>query len=1026
MKMSARPEVWKGECRRQRQRLPGAVSPALALAVACLFVHPNPGRADGRSLGLAAASLAVVQNDYLNTTNSVTVTPSLSLNDLRVRDGSTLGTVQVQVGDTPEDDVASGVMLSSVAELARVNYGTNAYPITAVHVGESYRVCGYVPTAQTAGSAARYNVNVSVAWFAYDRFLGGTARNAAGGNGATNNLFIGSPGLTLGSHFKGVTNGWSIVDLRGLGIDSRTDGVLLVNGAKDENNFALSQVNTTDGTWNVFVKDNATPTASAYEQDPVAFVFIPKTNTSLVSGRFNGNGSIAQFSGPAPAFTVTVLGTGRWALKIPGHSPRGGVLILSAEGGRTYNLDNIVSYQVNAAGDGWEIQSRDTPANGLQTPVGAEAVASFVFIPGVATLTLLGPQPNEQNLSTPTLKVGVTNLASSPVTVTLHGREAATPPPGPDFTMVVLPDSQNYAAEINGGKKEMWIAQSEWMITNRIARNLAYVAHLGDICQSGDLLSSGANNLTEWRNITNAMYRIENPARTLRQHGMPYGMAVGNHDQEPIGDPTGTTIFYNRYFGVSRFLGRDYYGGNYGTNNNNHFDLFSASGLDFIVLYFEYDPGANPAVLAWASEVLRTNAHRRIIAVTHYMGTAATPSSLSAQGGAIYNLLKTNANLFLLLGGHVCGSDNQGEGSRTDIYNGRTVHTLISDYQCRTNGGNGMLRLMEFSPSNNMVLVQTFSPWTGEYETDENSEFYFNYNLQRPGIPGAPGTPYVVLSTQTNTPPGNTNSHVWTGLPTERTFEWYVTVADALGNITTGPTWQFISASNLPPTVTNQPATIPGDAPSVLQLWASDPNGDAITFTTNSVPLRGIITDFDSTAGRVTYLPSRGYRGTDRFTFQASDGRLNSGAATLNLTIVPPPDANGNGLPDAWEAAYGVTDPNGDDDGDGQNNLAEYLANTNPTNAASVLRFMFAGVRSNGVVDLAWPSVGGTRYRIQYNNARPPTGITGVIYDIVRPFAVELDSGPYGVTHTQTFTDDFTLTGPATNGARYYRIKVIP
>ena len=57
----------------------------------------------------------------------------------------------------------------------------------------------------------------------------------------------------------------------------------------------MSQVNTNDGTWNVFVRDNAQPTYANYEQDPVAFVFIPKTNTTLISGRFNGDGSIASF-----------------------------------------------------------------------------------------------------------------------------------------------------------------------------------------------------------------------------------------------------------------------------------------------------------------------------------------------------------------------------------------------------------------------------------------------------------------------------------------------------------------------------------------------------------------------------------------------------------------------------------------------------------------------------------------------------------------------------------------------------------
>lgn len=982
------------------------------------------------SHGVAAGNLSVVQLDVGNTTNSVRVTPTLLLNDFRLRDGSNRGDYHVQIGPDAADDMATGVLLSSVTENGRNNFGTNNYPISAVHVGSAdYRISTFVRTAATANSAAEYNVNVAGAWFPYDRFLGGTARNASGTDGGTNDLLVASPGLMLGTHFKGVTNGLSVVDLRSFGVDARTNGVLLVNGGKDENNFALSQVNTNDGTWNVFVKDNATPTASQYEQDPVAFVFIPKTNTVFISGRFNGDGSVAMFSGGTPAFTVTNLAAGRWELRIPGHSPRAGVLIISAEGGGNYNLDNIVSYQINEAGNGWEIQSRDTPNNGLQTPVGSggepEAVCSFVFIPAAVPL-LISPTNGAPNQALPQLQTVIFNAAPGDLTVTIYGSEAAMPPPGPDFTMVVLPDSQNYTDERNGAKKEMWFVQCEWIVTNTAARNIAYVAHLGDICQSGDI-KSGLPNLTEWRNVTNAMYRLESSARTGLAYGMPYGLAVGNHDQEPIGDPTGTTTFYNRYFGISRFLGRDYYGGWYGTNNNNHFDLFSAGGLDFIVLYFEYDTAANPAVLAWGNEVLRTYANRRAIVVTHYMGTAVTPSSHSAQGAAIYNALKGNPNLFLLLGGHVCGPDGMGEGSRVDSFNGNIVRTLISDYQCRTNGGNGMLRLMEFSPSNNTVVVQTYSPWSGQYETDENSEFFFSYNLQPPGGTGSPGTPFTVLTNRTGVAPGSVIHCTWPGLSPNRTYQWYVTITDAAGNTTVGETWQFTTVPNSAPFASNQLVTVEGDAPANLTLVGSDPNGDPITFGLVGLPMQGVVAAFNTNSGALTYYPPRGYRGTDRFTYRAFDGRTNSGTATFNLIVANPADTNATGLPDAWEAAYGITDPDADDDGDGQSNRAEYRANTNPTNAASALRITEVVQQSNGCHNLTWASVGGSRYRVQFTDAAGPAGLAGGFTDIVRALTNEMDLGPYGAAGTQQFTDDFTFTGGGpTNQSRYYRIRVVP
>ena len=124
-----------------------------------------------------------------------------------------------------------------------------------------------------------------------------------------------------------------------------------------------------DGTWTIYVHDNRA-NGRSYEQDPVVFVFVPKSNTNVVSGMFMGDGAISMYSGNAPAFTVTWrtdIANGTYELKIPGRSPADGVLIISAAGGDANNGDNIVTYQPNAAGDGWIIQTRDLPNAGLQS-----------------------------------------------------------------------------------------------------------------------------------------------------------------------------------------------------------------------------------------------------------------------------------------------------------------------------------------------------------------------------------------------------------------------------------------------------------------------------------------------------------------------------------------------------------------------------------------------------------------------------------------------------------------------------------
>jgi hypothetical protein len=54
-----------------------------------------------------------------------------------------------------------------------------------------------------------------------------------------------------------------------------------------------------------------------------------------------------------------------------------------------------------------------------------------------------------------------------------------------------------------------------------------------------------------------------------------------------------------------------------------------------------------------------------------------------------------------------------------------------------------------------------------------------------------------------------------------------------------------------------------------------------------------------------------------------------------SLAVPPAVDTNQNGLPDSWEQTFGLSDPNGDADGDGFTNLQEYQAGTDPLDPSS-------------------------------------------------------------------------------------------
>ena len=88
--------------------------------------------------------------------------------------------------------------------------------------------------------------------------------------------------------------------------------------------------------------------------------------------------------------------------------------------------------------------------------------------------------------------------------------------------------------------------------------------------------------------------------------------------------------------------------------------------------------------------------------------------------------------------------------------------------------------------------------------------------------------------------------------------------------------------------------------------------------------------------------------------------------------IVTPDDIDGDGLPNSWEAAYGL-DPNsargsdgsdGDRDADGLNNLQEFLSGTNPTDAMDYLHISSVETGA-GVTRIRFQVVAGHSYTVQ-------------------------------------------------------------
>jgi len=268
-----------------------------------------------------------------------------------------------------------------------------------------------------------------------------------------------------------------------------------------------------------------------------------------------------------------------------------------------------------------------------------------------------------------TLSVDVTHPDGDSMDVAFY--QAGTEPPEA-FTLIALPDTQFYSQNYSS----IYDIQTQWVVDNAEDMNILFVTHEGDIVNTD-------SNITQWQNANHSMSILDNG-------DFGWGMAPGNHDLN--GGP-GTN--FNYYFPFSRFSGETWYGGAFNDFSTNNYELFKGGDDDYLILHLQYD--ANDTILSWANTVITAHPDARVIITTHrFLLAGGTRDTATAVQHLWDNVITPHADqVFLVLCGHYVTS-GVGEASRTDIVNGHPVYQLLADYQTRTSGGTGWLRILEF------------------------------------------------------------------------------------------------------------------------------------------------------------------------------------------------------------------------------------------------------------------------------------------------------------------------------------------
>ncbi|MHA7617515.1 metallophosphoesterase family protein [Cellulosimicrobium cellulans] len=411
-----------------------------------------------------------------------------------------------------------------------------------------------------------------------------------------------------------------------------------------------------------------------------------------------------------------------------------------------------------------------------------------------------------------------------------------------DFSLVHLTDTQyltEAAVEQETAEERAVWAQAytdltQWVVDNAEARGIAYVGHTGDVNENYTRLPADDAMAAQIR----GEYAFSSSAQQiLDDANIPNGVLAGNHDNL-TGQDNGPGALFNEFYGPERYeaLSAGWENASYGGpwregDNQNHYDLFSAGGLDFVAVYLSY--GVTDEEAAWADGILKQFPDRNAVVLTHdYLVPSSNPdgrdSEISTPDGRLVHakVVEPNPNVFLVLAGHRHGV---GINVRQDVGTpGSGVVELLADYQfyevtaeeaglTEIGGyapdeglrlGASFLRLLQFDVDRSEMIVDTYSPWLENFgATEYDDEQRYDGREDDFTVPVDLTSRVTSLATDAvslyapgeevgsvTVPSGEVATVTWDGLEPGAAHAWTVTATSAGGGTAVSPVSTFTTA----------------------------------------------------------------------------------------------------------------------------------------------------------------------------------------------------------------------------------------